>query len=131
MYKLKIIFLFGISCCFAWCAGAKGMPDWVYLDNGTVRIGIDKSRGACIGYFGESKTGRNLLNHYDEGRFVQQSYYGQKDGSDWHGKPWVYNPVQGGSWDANSNDNVLGKSPTCRTGLQQRRHDTGSVYHRG
>jgi hypothetical protein len=43
-------------------------------------------------------TGRNLLNHFDEGRFVQQSYYGSPDGSDWNGKPWVYNPVQGGSW---------------------------------
>jgi hypothetical protein len=63
-----------------------------------VRIGVDRSRGACIGFFGESETKRNLLNHYDEGRFVQQSYYGQADGSDWNGKPWVYNPIQGGSW---------------------------------
>lgn len=99
MYKHRILFLVRVSCCFALYAGAKGTPDWVYLDNGTVRIGVDKSRGACIGYFGESKTGRNLLNHYDEGRFVQQSYYGQKDGSKWNGQPWVYNPVQGGSWD--------------------------------
>ena len=70
--------------------------DWEYLDNGVVRIGIDKSRGACIGYFAESKTKRNLLNNYDEGRFIQQSYYGRPDGSKWNGKPWVYNPVQGG-----------------------------------
>lgn len=77
---------------------ASPKEGWEYLDNGTVRIGVDRSRGACIGYFGESKTGRNLLNHFDEGRFVQQSYYGQKDGSDWNGKPWVYNPIQGGSW---------------------------------
>lgn len=71
---------------------------WEYLDNGTLKIGVDLSRGACIGFFGESKTGRNLLNHFDEGRFIQQSYYGQEDGSDWNGKPWVYNPIQGGSW---------------------------------
>ena len=80
------------------CSGFAEERDWVYLDNGEVRIGIDKSRGACIGFFGESQTGRNLLNHFDEGRFVQQSYYGQTDGSDWNGKPWVYNPIQGGSW---------------------------------
>lgn len=98
MYKLKMFFLVGVSCCSFLRAEAKPAPDWVYLDNGAVRIGVDKSRGACVGYFGESKTGRNLLNHYDEGRFVQQSYYGQKDGSEWNGKPWVYNPVQGGSW---------------------------------
>jgi len=71
---------------------------WEYLDNGTLRIGIDKSRGACIGYFARSATGRNLLNNRDEGRFIQQSYYGAPDGSKWNGKPWVYNPVQGGNW---------------------------------
>ncbi len=74
----------------------KTARDWEHLDNGVVRIGIDKSRGACIGYFAESKTQRNLLNNYDEGRFIQQSYYGRPDGSKWNGKPWVYNPVQGG-----------------------------------
>ncbi len=74
----------------------KTSGQWEYLDNGVVRIGIDKSRGACIGYFSQSKTRRNLLNNYDEGRFIQQSYYGRPDGSKWNGKPWVYNPVQGG-----------------------------------
>jgi hypothetical protein len=74
----------------------KPRQQWEHLDNGVVRIGIDKSRGACIGYFAESKTRRNLLNNYDEGRFIQQSYYGRPDGSKWNGKPWVYNPVQGG-----------------------------------
>ncbi len=71
---------------------------WEYLDNGVLRIGVDKSRGACIGYLAESKTKRNLLNNNDEGRFIQQSYYGAVDGSMWNGKPWVYNPVQGGHW---------------------------------
>lgn len=71
---------------------------WSYIDNGTLRLGVDRSRGACIGFLGESSTKRNLLNHFDEGRFIQQSYYGQADGSDWNGKPWVYNPIQGGSW---------------------------------
>lgn len=35
---------------------------------------------------------------YDCGRFIQQSYYGRQDGSDWNGKPWSWNPVQCGSW---------------------------------
>ena len=72
--------------------------DWLYLDNGQVRLGVDRASGGSIGYFGESATGRNLLNHYDKGRFIQQSYYGAKDGSDWNGKPWRWNPVQGGGW---------------------------------
>lgn len=91
MIRSILYFLFCVSL-FASAA------DWEYLDNGVVRIGVDRSRGACIGFFGESETKRNLLNHYDEGRFIQQSYYGQADGSDWNGKPWVYNPIQGGSW---------------------------------
>ncbi|NBV20631.1 MAG: hypothetical protein EBS05_01350 [Proteobacteria bacterium] len=78
----------------------SGVPaaDWLYLDNGQVRLGVDRAAGGSIGYFGESATGRNLLNHYDKGRFIQQSYYGVKDGSDWNGNPWRWNPVQGGGW---------------------------------
>ena len=72
------------------------------IDNGIISIGVDEERGACIGYLALSSDKINLLNHYDEGRFVQQSYYGIADGSDWNGKPWVYNPVQGGSWDLKS-----------------------------
>ncbi len=71
---------------------------FTYLDNGTIRIGVDKSRGAAIGYFALTKDKRNLLNHHDEGRFIQQSYYGDADGSVWGKQPWSYNPVQGGSY---------------------------------
>lgn len=71
---------------------------FTYLDNGTIRIGVDKTRGSAIGYFALSKEKRNLLNHHDEGRFIQQSYYGDPDGSMWSKTPWVYNPVQGGSY---------------------------------
>jgi len=79
-------------------AKPKAEQDWAYLDNGTLRIGVDKSRGSAIGYLALSKDKRNLLNHYDEGRFIQQSYYGDADGSNWVKNPWVYNPVQGGSY---------------------------------
>jgi len=79
-------------------AKPKAEKDWAYLDNGTIRIGVDKSRGSAIGYFALSKDKRNLLNHHDEGRFIQQSYYGDPDGSKWGKTPWVYNPVQGGSY---------------------------------
>lgn len=80
-------------------ASAREPADsWTYLDNGTIRIGVDKSRGAAIGYFALSQDKRNLLNHHDEGRFIQQSYYGDPDGSMWAKKPWTYNPVQGGSY---------------------------------
>ncbi|MEC7566769.1 MAG: sulfatase-like hydrolase/transferase [Planctomycetota bacterium] len=76
----------------------KMSDDWYFLDNGLIRIGVDRSRGAGIGYLSLSTANRNVLNHFDEGRFIQQSYYGKKDGSFWNDKPWNYNPVQGGSW---------------------------------
>lgn len=73
-------------------------PEAVFLDNGTVRLGVDKGAGASIFYFGESGTERNLINHADRGRFIQQSFYGAPDGSRWNDKPWRWNPVQGGNW---------------------------------
>jgi hypothetical protein len=79
-------------------AAEKNQQNWTYLDNGIIRIGVDQSRGSATGYFALSKDGRNLLNHQDEGRFIQQSYYGDRDASQWGNKPWTYNPVQGGSY---------------------------------
>jgi len=93
--KLPLVIL----CLLTAALAAKPTPPaWEYLDNGVIRIGVDKSRGAAIGYFALSKDKRNLLNHHDEGRFIQQSYYGDPDGSVWSKTPWVYNPVQGGSY---------------------------------
>lgn len=73
-------------------------PDPHLLDNGSIRLGVDKGSGASVFFLGESKTKRNLLNHADRGRFVQQSFYGATDGSKWSQKPWRWNPVQGGNW---------------------------------
>lgn len=72
--------------------------DFVFIDNGTVRLGVKKSSGAGIAYFALSATSENVINHWDRGRLVQQSYYGAKDGSMWDKQPWRWNPVQGGDW---------------------------------
>jgi len=81
---------------------ADKRPDkWVFLDNGTVKIGVLRNRGAGIAWFSKSGSGDNLVNHWDHGRLVQQSYYGKADGSLWNGKPWRWNPVQGGDWKDN------------------------------
>jgi hypothetical protein len=72
--------------------------DWIFLDNGTLRLGVIKSAGGGIGHLSRSGAKRNLLNHYDRGRLIQQSYYGDTDGSKWVDKPWRLNPVQGGSY---------------------------------
>ena len=70
----------------------------VFLDNGQIRLGVKKSSGAGVAWFSLSGTNRNLVNHWDRGRLIQQSYYGEPDGSLWNKQPWSWNPVQGGDW---------------------------------
>ena len=77
---------------------AINAADWVFIDNGVIRLGVKKTSGAGIGWLSRSGSQENLLNHWDDGRFIQQSYYGKKDGSMWHKKPWTWNPVQGGNY---------------------------------
>lgn len=72
--------------------------DWAYLDNGKIKLGVRRSSGAAIAFLAPSGSTRNLLNDYDRGRLVQQSYYGNRDGSAWVKQPWRYNPVQGGDY---------------------------------
>ena len=79
-------------------SGLRSQEHWFYLDNGHVRLGVNVDAGGSIGWFSHSHSTANLLNAFDHGRYVQQSYYGDQDGSEWNGKPWRYNPVQGGSW---------------------------------
>ena len=75
--------------------------DFVFIDNGELRLGVKKSSGAGIAFLALSTTGENVINHWDRGRLVQQSYYGAKDDSLWNKQPWRWNPVQGGDWRGN------------------------------
>lgn len=88
--------LIGIAFLSSASAGVK--ETWRFLDNGIIRIGVNESAGAAVGWFSESGRDLNLLNHFDYGRYLQQSWYGESDGSSWNGKPWIWNPVQAGSW---------------------------------
>lgn len=102
-------------CTFAWMAGfityspatepetrdqksKTPHSEWLFLDNGILKLGVKKNWGAGIAWLSRSGSERNLINAYDHGRLVQQSYYGELDGSDWNGQPWKWNPVQGGDW---------------------------------
>jgi hypothetical protein len=82
-------------------AGEASTNDFLFVDNGQVRMGVKKSSGAGIAWFSESKSDRNVINHWDRGRLIQQSYYGEHDGSMWDKIPWSWNPVQGGDWRGN------------------------------
>lgn len=77
-----------------------------YLDNGSIRVGVDTSKGGAIAVLQPSGTlgsGSNVVNSFDLGRLVQQSYYAGPSsflpaGSTQHPawSPWPWNPVQAG-----------------------------------
>ncbi len=78
---------------------AKAQPTTLYLDNGTLQLGIGLNYGGAIGSLKEASDGRNLINVYDQGRQVQQSFYSGPTpylGGTWSGQPWPWNPVQAG-----------------------------------
>jgi hypothetical protein len=98
-----------------------------YLDNGQIRLGVRTDSGACVDYLATSETAPNVINSFDRGRFVQQSYYGGADGAYWAGMPWSWNPVQGGS--ANGSPSTLLAFTYTQTNIyaktMPRRWDTG------
>lgn len=86
--------------------GAQG-EDLLTLDNGTVKVGIDRGKGAAITWLSSSDYPRNLVNSADPGRLIQQSYYAglrldrRAEGQSTAWSPWSWNPIQGGgvgSW---------------------------------
>lgn len=99
--------------------GRDKAEDFVFLDNGQVRLGVKKSSGAGVAWFSPGGAKENLLDHYDHGRLVQQSYYGKEDGSRWVDKPWRWNPVQGGDYKGNASE-VLELKVEGKTRLKAR-----------
>jgi uncharacterized protein (TIGR03437 family) len=45
------------------------------IDNGVIRVGAHLDLGGAITYLSQSDSGENVINSYDYGRQVQQSYY--------------------------------------------------------
>jgi len=87
---ILICFLFSVSLC---CAAVT------YLDNGTIKIGVDLARGGTITYLANIADGRDIVNNYDLGREIQQSYYSGPipfEGANWSGSDWSWNPVAAG-----------------------------------
>lgn len=74
-----------------------------YLDNGTIRLGIDLSLGGAITYLSKSGSAENVVNSFDYGRQIQMSYYsgpvpfsvGDKHPAE-HWKHLGWNPIQAG-----------------------------------
>lgn len=72
------------------------------IDNDTLNVKLDLNRGGTISFISISGSERNLVNVYDEGRYIQQSYYAgksldrQADGQSPDWSPWPWNPIQAG-----------------------------------
>jgi hypothetical protein len=73
-----------------------------FLDNGVIRIGVDSTKGDSITWLSPSGSTNNIVNGYDLGREIQQSYYSGPQpfnpsnnvNPGWHN--WAWNPIQSG-----------------------------------
>lgn len=83
------------------------VEDMLFLDNGTVKVGINRGMGASITWLSSGTNSNNIVNSHDPGRLIQQSYYAgksldrQSEGQGKNWSPWTWNPIQGGglnSW---------------------------------
>jgi len=72
------------------------------LDNGVLTLKLDLTRGGAISWISLSGSSRSIVNIADEGRYIQQSYYGGKsidrksEGQSPSWSPWSWNPIQVG-----------------------------------
>ncbi|HEY3783017.1 MAG TPA: hypothetical protein VGL56_18210 [Fimbriimonadaceae bacterium] len=84
--------------------GQSTDPSYLFIQDKYVRVGVKLDSGAAIAWISGENSEKNLVNDFDHGRMIQQSYYGAPDGSLWNDKPWVWNPVQGGDWRGDTNE---------------------------
>ena len=88
-------------------ANPERVEELLQIDNGNVKIGIDRGKGASITWLSWADYPKNTVNSYDPGRLIQQSYYAGRrldrraEGQHKAWSPWDWNPIQGGgvgSW---------------------------------
>lgn len=105
--KHLIAFMFIISALSAPAFGrqtkSKESADNILeLSNRKICLRQDLTRGGAICYISPSDTDRNIVNIYDEGRYIQQSYYAgaaldrKSEGQHKAWSPWTWNPIQVG-----------------------------------
>lgn len=90
-----------------------------FFENERYRVGVELAWGGGLSCIIDKRCTvpglGNLLNHFDTGRLVQQSYYGTSEPpyvmGEFMGNRWCYNPVQGGD-----RGNNKSKLIECRIG---------------
>ena len=94
-----ILGLIALSVCLASTATAA---DLLLIDNGSVKVGIDREKGGAITWLSSDEYPNNIVNITDPGRLIQQSYYAgrrldrRSAGQSKSWSPWTWNPIQGG-----------------------------------
>ena len=106
-HTLRILLAAILAATFASAAPERPKPDLLFLENASMKIGIDRAMGASITWLSWKEQPENTINIHDPGRLIQQSYYAGKsidrmaDGQHKAWSPWSWNPIQGGgvmSW---------------------------------
>lgn len=111
-HSFLLLFVFFIGVAHAGPAktpniGPSGKSEFLFIDNGVARVGIDREMGAAITHLSSAGSRGNAVNIHDPGRLIQQSYYAgyrldrTADGQSPAWSPWTWNPIQGGgvgSW---------------------------------
>ena len=91
-------------------AGAVRVPEYLELKSRSLTLRQDLTRGGAIGYIAKAGEVRNFVNIADEGRYIQQSYYGgrcvdrRSEGQAETWSPWAWNPIQVGDCPQQSPD---------------------------
>lgn len=102
-YRIAVFSVFVAASVWAWPVRAQDFAE-SYLDNGVIKVGVNTNGyGGSITYLSLSGTTNNLINNYDLGRQVQQSYFAGPTnylpaGAIMHPSwtPWPWNPIQTG-----------------------------------
>ncbi len=95
--------------CFFLNARLLSADDLLTIDNGSVKVGIDRSKGGAITWLSSNAYPENAVNVADPGRLIQQSYYAGKrldrisEGQHKSWSPWTWNPIQGGGVGSQAN----------------------------
>ncbi len=84
-----------------WAEDSRQIPVRLsVIDNGMIRLGVDLNRGGSITFLADAKNRENVVNAYDLGREIQQSYFsgpnpfGRGHHPGW--KRWGWNPIAAG-----------------------------------
>lgn len=112
------------------------LSDESWIEKDGVRLGITLEMGGAISSIHDSNAPAgytNLLNRFDPGRLVQQSYYGIKDApydtGEFMGNPWPYNPVQGGDKGGNHSRIIAYTRTDTEIYIKAQPYDWGHIGH--